>query len=136
MARSPDLVTRRVRDAANGAAVAVVAFAVLFVATTQIKDVRAVSPFGEDPYDLFASYAAIFLPLVAGATWIRSLAHRGPVLARRVAGRIVLGSGIATLIVAAAVVADIVSMSGIRAGPRRPGRWRRRSRRSSSPRAQ
>ena len=108
--RPLDIVTRRVRDGANAAAVAVLAFAALWVITTQLHEVRDVSPFGDDPYDLVASYAAIFLPLVAGATWVRSLAHRGPVLARRVAGRIVLGSAIALAIVAAAVAADIVAM--------------------------
>jgi hypothetical protein len=110
MPRSPDLVTRRVRFAANAAAVAVVVFAVLWFATTQIESVRAVSPFAEDPYDLFASFAALFLPLVAGATWVRSLAHREPQLATAVARRIVLGSGIALAIVAVAVGADVVAM--------------------------
>jgi hypothetical protein len=111
MARSTDPVTRRVRDAANGAAVAVVAFAVLFVATTQIKDVRSASPFGDDPYDLIASYAAIFLPLVAGATWIRSVAHRGPRLPPRVARRIALGSALAIAIVGASVAADVAAIA-------------------------
>ena len=110
MARSVDPLTRHVRDAANASAVAVLAYAVLWLITTQDHSVRAVSPFGDDPYDLVASYAAIFLPLVAGATWIRSLAHRGFVLPRAVASRITLGSGIAVAIVGAALVADVVAM--------------------------
>jgi hypothetical protein len=110
VARSVDPLTRHVRDAANAAAVAVVAYAMLWLVTTQVRSVREVSPFADDPYDLVASYAAIFLPLVAGATWIRSLAHRGPVLPRTVASRITLGSGIAVAIVGAAVAADTVAM--------------------------
>jgi hypothetical protein len=89
----------------------VVAVAVLFVVTTQIKEVRAVSPVGDDPYDLVASYAAIFLPLVAGATWIRSLAHRGTRLSSPVARRITLGSGFAIAIVGASVAADAAAMA-------------------------
>lgn len=110
MARSVDPLTRQVRDAANASAVAVLAYAVLWLVTTQVHSVREASPFGDDPYDLVASYAAIFLPLVAGATWIRSLAHRGAVLPRRVATRITLGSGIAVAIVAAALIADLIAM--------------------------
>jgi len=110
MDRSPDLVTRRVRDAANAAAVAVLAYAALFILTTQVRGIRAVSPFGEDPADLVSSFAALFLPLVAGATWVRSLAHRGPRLEPRIARRIVIGSGIAVAIVGAAVVTDILAM--------------------------
>jgi hypothetical protein len=110
VARSVDDLTRRVRDAANASAVAVLAYAVLWLVTTQVRSVREVSPFGDDPYDLVASYAAIFLPLVAGATWIRSLAHRGALLPRSVAWRITLGSGIAVAIVGAAVATDLIAM--------------------------
>jgi hypothetical protein len=110
MARSSDPVTRRVRDAANAAAVAVIAYGGLFFVTSQVAAVRAVSPFGEDPADLASSFAALFLPLVVGATWVRSLAHRGPRLELRVARRITIGSGLAVAIVAAAVAADILAM--------------------------
>lgn len=110
MARSVDLLTRRVRDAANAAGFAVVAFAVLWFVTTQIHAVRAVSPFGEDPSDLVASFAVLFLPLVAGATFVRSVAHRGPRLETPVARRIAIGSGIAVAIVAVAVATDIVAI--------------------------
>jgi hypothetical protein len=102
--------TTRTRAAANAAAIAVVAFAVLFVVTTQVGAVREVSPFADDPFDLIASYAAVFLPLVAGATWVRSLAHRGARLPARIARRIVLGSAIAVAIVASSVLADVVAI--------------------------
>jgi hypothetical protein len=111
VARSGDPLTRRVRDAANGAAVAVVVYAVLWLLTTQVRAVREVSPFGEDPWDLVASFAVVMLPLVVGATFVRSVAHRGPRLERPVARRIALGSGIAVAIVAAAVLTDIVAIT-------------------------
>ena len=110
MARSADVVTRRVRDAANAAAVAVVAFAVLWFVTTQVHAVRAVSPFADDPWDLVASFAALFLPLVVGATFVRSVAHRGPRLETPVARRIAIGSGSAVAIVATAVITDIAAI--------------------------
>jgi hypothetical protein len=110
MARSTDRVTRRVRDAANAAALAVVAFGALWLVTTQIHAVRDVSPFADDPWDLVASFAALFLPLVAGATFVRSAAHRGPRLETPVARRIAIGSGIAVGIVAAAVITDIAAI--------------------------
>ena len=110
MARSNDLLTRRTRDAANAAAAAVVIFAWLFFLTTQIGPVRAVSPFGEDPYDLAASFAVILLPIVAGATLVRSLAHRGARLPVRIARRIVIGSAIAVAIIGVALVADVAAM--------------------------
>ena len=110
MARSTDVVTRRVRDAANAAALAVVAFAVLWFVTTQVHAVRDVSPFADDPWDLVASFAALFLPLVVAATFVRSVAHRGPRLETPVARRIAIGSGTAVVIVAAAVIADIAAI--------------------------
>lgn len=117
MARSADPVTRRVRDAANAAALAVVVFGALWFVTTQIHAVRDVSPFADDPWDLVASFAALFLPLVAAATFVRSAAHRGPRLETPVARRIAIGSGIAVAIVAAAVVTDIAAFVGSAAGP-------------------
>ena len=107
MPGSADVVTRRVRDAANATALAVVAFAVLWFVTTQVRAVRDVSPFAEDPWDLVASFAALFLPLIVAATFVRSVAHRGPLLEKPVARRIAIGSGSAVAIVAAAVTTDI-----------------------------
>jgi hypothetical protein len=110
MAQSPDPATRSTRLAANVAALAVVAYAVLWVATTQIPAVRELSPFADDPFDAVASYAAIFLPIVAGATWIRSLRHRGATLPAATAARISWGAGLAVGIVLASVGADLLAI--------------------------
>jgi hypothetical protein len=99
MTRSPDATTRATRDAANVAAAAVVMYAVLWLLSTQVKSIRAVSPFADDPWDAVATYAFIFLPLVAGATWIRSLRHRERSLPAPIASRIRWGSGLAAAIV-------------------------------------
>jgi hypothetical protein len=106
MRPSFDRPTRLTRDAANVAAAAVVVYALLWVLSTQVRSVRAISPFADDPWDAFASYAAIFLPVVAGATWIRSLRNRGPVLPAATAQRIRWGSGLAAGIVLVASLAD------------------------------
>jgi hypothetical protein len=103
--------TRATRLAANVAAVAVTIYALLWVATTQVDLIREVSPFGEDPWDAVASYASIFLPIVAGATWIRSLRHRGATLPPVTAARIRWGAGLAVGIVLAAVGADLMAMA-------------------------
>jgi hypothetical protein len=97
--RSSEATTRATRDAANVAAGAVVMYAVLWLLSTQVKSIRAVSPFADDPWDAFATYAFIFLPLVAGATWIRSLRHRERILPAPTASRIRWGSGLAAAIV-------------------------------------
>ena len=107
MSVSRDPVTRTTRLAANVAAVSVVAFAGLWLLTTQIATIRALSPFADDPWDAFATYAAIFLPFVAGPTWVRSLRHRGPALPQSTARRIRWGSGVAAAIVLVAAAADL-----------------------------
>jgi hypothetical protein len=114
MPRSTDPATRATRDAANVAAAAVVLYAVLWLLSTQVAAIRAVSPFGDDPWDAFATYAAIFLPFVAGATWIRSLRHREAVLPAATASRIRWGSGLAAVIVlvAAATAAQAILTIG------------------------
>ena len=96
MARSADATTRATRDGANASAFAVIVYAVLWVLSTQVGSFRAVSPFADDPWDAFASFAALFLPIVAGATWIRSLRHRGRILSPVTASRIRWGSGLAS----------------------------------------
>lgn len=105
-----DPATRATRLAANAAAVAVVAWAALYFVTTQIHVVRAASPFGNDPWDIVASYAAIFLPLVVGATAVRSLSHRGPHLEPATARRIRSGVGIALLTMGANVASDAAAI--------------------------
>ncbi len=110
---SADPTTRTTRLAANVAASSVVAYAVLWLLSTQIDAIRAVSPFADDPWDAIATYAAIFLPFVAGATWIRSLRHRGPILPAATARRIRWGSGLAAAIVLIAVAADAQAIATI-----------------------
>jgi hypothetical protein len=110
---SPDPVTRSTRLAANAAAIAVVVYAVLWFATTQVRSIREVAPFAEDPWDAVASYAAIFLPMVAGATWIRSVRHRGAVLPPATAARIRWGAGLAVGIVLASVAADLIALATV-----------------------
>ena len=106
---SPEPVTRSTRLAANAAAIAVVVYAALWFATTQVRAIREVSPFAEDPWDAVASYAAIFLPMVAGATWIRSVRHRGAILPPATAARIRWGAGLAVGIVLASLAADLIA---------------------------
>jgi hypothetical protein len=105
-----DPATRATRLAANAAAFAVVAWAVLYLVTTQISSIRAASPFADDPWDAVVSYAAIFLPLVVGATWIRSLRHRGPRLEAATARRIRTGVTFAQLIIVVNVASDAVAL--------------------------
>jgi hypothetical protein len=106
----PDPALQATRLAANAAALAALAWAALYLLTTQIASVRAVSPFADDPWDAVASYAAIGMPLVVGATWIRSLRHRGPRLHAATARRIRTGVAIALLIIGVNVVSDLVAL--------------------------
>lgn len=101
-----DPATRATRLAANVAAFAVVAWATLYVVTTHIAYVRAASPFSNDPWDIVVSYSAIFLPIVVGATWVRSLRHRGPHLEAATASRIRTGLAIALVTVGVNVASD------------------------------
>lgn len=105
--------TRTTRRAANAAALAVVAYAVLWVVSTQIESIRANSPFSDDPWDFVASYSSIFLPVVAGATWIRSLRHREDVLPAATARRIRWGSAASVAIVLAAVATDVLAIATV-----------------------
>ena len=85
----------------------------LWVVSTQIEAIRANSPFSDDPWDFVASYASIFLPVVAGATWVRSLRHREDVLPAGTAKRIRWGSAASVAIVLAAVVTDVVAIATV-----------------------
>jgi hypothetical protein len=110
---SLERVTRSTRLAANASVIAVVVYAVLWFATTQIRSIREVSPFANDPWDAVASYASIFLPLVAAATWIRSLRHRGPMLPPVTAVRIRWGAGLAVGIVLASLAVDLIAFATV-----------------------
>src|SRR5258705_12026129 len=95
--RATDDLTRSTRLAANAGAAATVAYAALYFVTTQVKIVRAASPFGDDPWDVVVSYGAIFLAIVVGATAVRSVRHRGPRLEPVTAARIRTGVAMALL---------------------------------------
>src|SRR6266852_3881450 len=113
MTESQDPMARATRLAANAAAAAVIVFVALWVLSTQVETIREVSPFADDPWDAFATYAAIFLPFVAGPTWIRSLRHRAPILPATTARRIRWGSGLAGAIVLVASAADLQAVGTI-----------------------
>jgi hypothetical protein len=103
--------TPRLRTAILVSALAVVGYMAFWFATTQVKVVRAAVPFGEDPYDLFASVAIVLLPLVGGLTAIR-VARYGPsaIPAGPVATRVRLGLGICLALVSAALGAVAISL--------------------------
>jgi hypothetical protein len=105
--------TRATRLAAKASGAAVVAFAILWLVTTQVQAIRVLSPFADDPWDAVATYAAIFLLFVAGPTRIRSLRHRGPLLPAIIARRIRWGSGLAGAIVFVAAAVDLQAIGAV-----------------------
>lgn len=113
MTQSRDPSTRATRLAANVAAATVIVFAALWLLSTQVEAIRAASPFADDPWDAVATYAAIFLPFVAGPTWIRSLRHRAPLLPDATARRIRWGAGLASAIVLVAAATDLSAIAAI-----------------------
>jgi hypothetical protein len=110
MASAPNELTRSTRVAANAGAVAVAAYAALYLVTTQVKIVRAASPFGDDPWDVVVSYGAIFLAIVVGATAVRSVRHRGPRLEPVIAARIRTGIAMALLTIGLTLASDISAL--------------------------
>jgi hypothetical protein len=102
--------TRSTRLAANAGAVAVVAYAALYFVTTQVKIVRAGSPFGDDPWDVVVSYGAIFLAFVVGATGVRSLCHRASRLEPVIAARIRTGVAMALVTIGVTLVSDVSAL--------------------------
>lgn len=105
-----DAATRATRLAANLALGAVAAWGLLFLVTAQIRWVREASPFRYDPWDIIVSYAAIFLPVVVGTTFVRSVRHRGPSLEAATANRIRIGVGIALAIIGLNVASDALAL--------------------------
>jgi hypothetical protein len=110
MTASADPTTWATRLAANAGVLAVLAWAALYVLTTQVPWVRAASPFGNDPWDAVVSYAAIFLAIVVGATWLRSIRHRGPHLEAATARRIRTGVAISLLTIGLNVASDALAV--------------------------
>ena len=105
-----DELTRSTRLAANAGAVAAVAYAALYFVTTQVKIVRAASPFGDDPWDVVVSYGAIFLAIVVAATAVRSLRHRESRLEPAIAVRIRTGVGMALITIGLTLASDISAL--------------------------
>ena len=108
--RATDELTRSTRLAANAGALAAVAYAVLYLVTTQVKIVRAASPFGDDPWDVVVSYGAIFMAIVVGATAVRSIRHRAPRLEPVIAARIRTGVAMALLTIGLTLASDISAL--------------------------
>lgn len=86
-------------------------FLVLAGMTTQVKAIRAVLPFGEDPYDAVTSFVVVAIAIVGGATIVRWIAQlrRDPDAA--VERRIAIGAAIVTVIASAGVVSDVVALA-------------------------
>ncbi len=101
---NPERVTR-------AGAIAGTMFVVLAGLTTQVKALRAVLPFGEDPYDAVTSFALIAIAIVGGATIVRWIAHLrrepDPAIERRIA----VGAAIVTVIAAVGVCSDVVALA-------------------------
>ena len=108
--RATDELTRSTRLAANAGAAAAVAYAALYFVTTQVKIVRAASPFGDDPWDVVVSDGAIFLAIVVGATGVRSIRHRGPRLEPVIAARIRTGIAMALLTIGLTLASDVSAL--------------------------
>jgi hypothetical protein len=93
----------------SGAA-ASAAFVLLALVTTQVKTIQAVLPFTDDPYDAVTWFSLIAIAIVGGATIVRAIGHRSGTYDPAVARRIALGAAIATVIIAVAVVSDILAL--------------------------
>jgi hypothetical protein len=105
-----DELTRSTRRAANATAIALIAYAVLYLVTTQVRFVQAASPFGDDPWDVVVSYGSIFLAIVVSATAVRSLRHRGPHLERAIAERIRTGAAMALVTIGLTLASDLAAL--------------------------
>ena len=108
--RATDELTRSTRLAANAGAAAAVAYAALYFVTTQVRIVRAASPFGDDPWDVVVSYGAIFMAIVVGATAVRSIRHRAPRLEPVIAARIRTGVAMALLTMGLTLASDVSAL--------------------------
>ena len=102
--------TRATRLAANVALLPVGAWALLYLVSAQVGWARAASPFGDDPWDIVVSYSAILLPIGVGATFVRSISHRGPHLESATARRIRTGVAISLGIIGINVVTDALAL--------------------------
>ncbi len=86
------------------------AFFLLVLVTTQVDSIQAVLPFTDDPYDAVTWFSVIAIAIVGGATIVRAIGHRGGPSDPAVARRIALGAAITVVIVAIAVVSDVLAL--------------------------
>jgi hypothetical protein len=99
---------------------AVASFAILWLASTQVRAVRAHSPWSDDPYDAVLSVASLVLPFVWAVTTVRLLRWRAaPILPVAAARTIVRGVGVVLALVWAPELACVVALA-LRA---RHGAW-------------
>ena len=71
-----DPTTRTALDTANATFLAVIGFGLLVGISTQLENVRLQAPWAVDPYDAVASFAMLFVPIVAVITWVRCVRWR------------------------------------------------------------
>jgi hypothetical protein len=110
--------TRAVRRAGNRAALAVVVFGIFYWLSTQVAEIRAGSPWAEDPPDAFVSIAAMLVPFVAAVTFVRVQRWHGERFIPATAVRDIL-RGIAVVLAAiwlTAAAAALAFVTGTRAG--------------------
>jgi hypothetical protein len=101
----------RLERVTRAGAVAGVAFLVLAGLTTQVKAIRAVLAFGDDPYDAVTSFAVIAIAIVGGATVLRWLAQMRREPDAAVERRIAIGAAIVSVIAGVGVASDIVALA-------------------------
>ncbi len=64
--------TRRAWRTANVAAGAVAALVALSLLATQVREIRAIVPWTDDPYDDVTWFVLFLLAVVVAATWVQS----------------------------------------------------------------
>ena len=85
-------------------------FLVVTWLTTQVASIRAALPFTEDPYDAVVSFAVIAIAVVGMATLVRAIGQLRRPYQPSVERRIAIGMAIATVVVAVAVVSDVLAL--------------------------
>jgi len=92
------------------AGAAVVAFCVFALVTTQVKSVRAGSPWQDDPYDMVVSFTALIVPALAALVAARVLTCRKdrPLPVHRLR-QLLAAATIAVVLVAVTIAADVAA---------------------------
>jgi hypothetical protein len=100
----------RLERVTRAGAVAGSIFIVLAAVTTQVEWIRALLPFGEDPYDAVTSFGVIAIAIVGGVTFVRWVAQLRRERDAAVERRIAIGAAIVSIIAAVGVASDIVAL--------------------------